>query len=740
MRRDRAAARALRESGSTRQCLAGAVCRGRCRGSIRLTHPLENLLRRPVELYSACAWLAAAGALAARPEWAVLTPAAASLGALGLAAVGLWRARDGVRLLRYRRRLRVLPRFALAAGEIPVSSSGMYLGRGFDWDVRHATRMTQVREGRNAHLARPTPGYLNARRLARWCEQHGWGRAARALSADHPANPWRPLPPVGGYAPLHAVGLWEGEQDAWLDSSERVGHKAVIGTTRCGKSRLLELTLIQDVRRGGNVVIVMDPKGDAGLMTRAYVEARRAGRPFYLFHLGFPDVSARYNPIGEFTRITEVATRISNNLPAEGQSAAFRDFVWRYVNVIARSQIALGERPSYRRIYRHAAHIDPLLIRYFENLLDSRDDCRAWRDEIAAERIDPATLDKALKVRMQDAVRLVQFVRRRALHDDVADALAAVLSNEKSYFEKLVSSLFPLMEKLTTGAIADVLSPDYDALDDPRMLMDWEAVINQGAVVYMGFDALTDREVAGAVGNAALADLVSAAGRRYKYGSGYGQPQAATVRVPIILKIDEFNELIGKEAVPLLNKSGGADFEVECYTQSIDDIEARLESKAAAHQVLSNFNTLVMLRVVDEQTARYLTDKLDEVPVPTLVPKSGATDTNDPERFDEFSSRNEDSVSYERQPLVSAADVVKLPRGQAFVLMNGGQLKKLRIPLALPDPDEELPASIVQIAAEMRSRYERHFGTDLQDGDSQATPASGDGVAGLTVEGRGSGF
>lgn len=208
---------------------------------------------------------------------------------------------------------------------------------------------------------------------------------------------------------------------------------------------------------------------------------------------------------------------------------------------------------------------------------------------------------------------------------------------------------------------------------------------------------------------------------------GYGQPEGSAA-LPIILKIDEFNELIGEEAVPMLNKSGGANFQVECYTQSIDDIEARLGVRAKAKQVLSNFNTLAMLRVVEEQTARYLTDKLEQVPVPSLVPVSAATDTNDPMRFDEFGSRNEDRLTFEQQPLLTPADVGKLPRGQAFVWMDGGSLVKLRMPLPTPEPGEALPASIEQLAQAITARYKQAYGED--EGDE----------AGLTVAGKGHGF
>ena len=160
-------------------------------------------------------------------------------------------------------------------------------------------------------------------------------------------NPVAPLPPVGGDPAIHGVELKESE--IWMNLGERAGHTLVLGTTRVGKTRLAELLIAQDIRRG-EVVIVFDPKGDAELLRRIYGEAKRAGREreFYMFHLGHPEISARYNPIGHFSRVTEVATRIAGQLPSEGQSAAFKEFVWRFVNVMARALVALGRKPGYR--------------------------------------------------------------------------------------------------------------------------------------------------------------------------------------------------------------------------------------------------------------------------------------------------------------------------------------------------------------------------------------------------------
>ncbi|MFS7508920.1 TraM recognition domain-containing protein, partial [Pasteurella multocida] len=72
--------------------------------------------------------------------------------------------------------------------------------------------------------------------------------------------------------------------------------------------------------------------------------------------------------------------------------------------------------------------------------------------------------------------------------------------------------------------------------------------------------------------------------------------------VKINLHCDEFNELMGDEFIPLINKGGGAGIQVTAYTQTLSDIEARIGSKPKAGQTLGNFNTLYMLRVKEPAT------------------------------------------------------------------------------------------------------------------------------------------
>jgi hypothetical protein len=51
------------------------------------------------------------------------------------------------------------------------------------------------------------------------------------------------------------------QQEIYMNDADRSGHFWCFGTTRVGKTRLLENMLEQDIQKG-NSVVVIDPKGD----------------------------------------------------------------------------------------------------------------------------------------------------------------------------------------------------------------------------------------------------------------------------------------------------------------------------------------------------------------------------------------------------------------------------------------------------------------------------------------------
>ena len=605
------------------------------------------------------------------PEFFLL-PSAWQLMVGGLVVLfSVYRAYQALHLIHYQHRLGVHHTWYLQTRNLPLRTGKLFLGKGFRWTQRHAQRLKETESTKGQSILKKTPKFI-------WRVRNT--QPDRAIS--HPQPSGRPE--------LHNVETKESH--VFMNLSDRVGHTLVLGTTRVGKTRLAEILITQDIHRD-EVVIVFDPKGDRGLLHRIVVESERANRldDLNVFHLGYPHLSCRYNPIGRFTRITEVATRIANQLPSQGEAAAFREFAWRFVNVIARALAQLRITPTYRLIRRYINDIEPLFVDYARLFLD-RYAPRGWSKELPQllSSMGKRSYPAALKGRDPNAIAHFLYLQNLKITDPVMEGLMSALKYDRTYFDKIVSSVGPLMEKLTTGPVADLLSPNPERPEDPRPEFDWLDLIKSNGILYIGLDSLTDTTVASAIGNSMFADLVSVAGELYKKG-GFRDDEESQVQHPVVnIHADEFNELIGDEFVPLLNKAGGAGFQVTAYTQTWSDVEARIGSKAKSGQVAGNFNTMIMLRVRELATAEMLTKQLPTVSVSSLTGSSGVSDSSKHDSDIDFNSKNDDKISKSQTPLVSPSDLFALPRGHAFALLDGGHLWKIRLPLTTEESLQDL--------------------------------------------------
>ena len=664
-----------------------------------MSAPIEALLRPPVE-QSAIATHVALALLGVGAPQVLLLPGGVGYGLAAACALrALWLTRRVTRLLRYQRRLRVLPRYRIHPKVLHAPQGELFLGRGFLWEARHTQRYADTQRTEHSQFDRRGLFYRSVRATVDAVSTTPLKPLMAPLNSPCLLNPFPPRPYVEGSPELHGVGLFEKEQDVTLQQAERVAHTFVVGTTRVGKTRLLEVIASQDIR-SGEVVIVFDPKGDGDLLARLYTEACRAGRAgeFQVFHLGFTEQSVAYNPVGSFSRVTEVASRIAGQLPNEGNAAAFREFAWRYVNVLAKVLDVLGEPINYQVLLECSTDIDALVVRYLACVArqQQRDD---WSEQLAELVDSEAKMPTQYKGRDRTAWASVELFRRHGLSDPTATSLIKTFEHDKSHFDKLVASLYPLLEKLTSGPVARLLSPESNPEDTTERLS-WKRVIERGGIVYVGLDALSDPDVASAVGNAMFADLTSVAGSLYK------DAQRGARLKKVCVHADEFNELVGREFIPLANKAGGAGFQLTVYTQTLSDIIARFDNPARAGQVVGNLGTIIMLRVKEKVTAELLTTRLKDVEINHLMLDSGSTDSADPTNDVHFTSSTRQRISSQRVPMIHAGDLDALPKGHAFALI-AGRLYKLRLPLF--SDDAGLPSGLQAMVEAMRRDYQHSY-------------------------------
>jgi conjugative coupling factor TraD (SXT/TOL subfamily) len=356
--------------------------------------------------------------------------------------------------------------------------------------------------------------------------------------------------------------------------------------------------------------------------------------------------------------------------------------------------IYLGEIPDYQSINKHILSMDGLFVRFAKAYFNNKQvmDYPKKLESLAAA-IDHKMLPAAIRGRDNEAIAIMQLYDKESLQDPIFDGLLSSFRADKTYYDKVVSNMTPLLEQLNTGRTAELLAPDYYDLEDPREIFDWKSVIEQNAVVYVGLDCLTDSIVGGAVGASMFSDLTSTLGSIYK------SPESIK---RICLHADEFAELLGDQFIPLANKGGGAGLQITAYTQTSADLTVGIGNADKARQIAGNFNNLLVLRVKNKETAEFLTEQLPQVQVAQLTTVTSARDSSDVESETHFTSTNEDRITTENVPLLSPSELIALPKGQAF-LFTEGNLYKVRVPFSHNDKD--LPDTLETIAAAMKESY-----------------------------------
>ncbi len=452
-------------------------------------------------------------------------------------------------------------------------------------------------------------------------EREGVALAARKRSPGDP----------GGIAALHAVGSHE-EAPVFLPLSDLEGHMLVSGATRTGKTHYLQLDLVQAIERGDEAVIFIDPKGDLNVLHRAYDAAVRAGRQkdFQFFSLAFPHVSCTYNPLHNFVLGMEVPDRLAGLLPGGGQSEPFKAFAWEVINVIAQSMLLAGERPLLSKIARYAKVNGSL-----EELLP---------------KIPP--------------------------HTPEFEYLQGLIKHPPDHYDKMVSSLKPMLSKLDTPDFRNLMSVTTPDLD-------WDRAIRLKRIVYMFMGSMIVKETAYAIGMLALQDLLNFIGRAYAYERG---------KTPVRLIVDEVGRLVFPGFVDLLSQAGGQGLMAVLAFQSVADLVSVL-GPAGAQQILDNTNTKLWFRATDHATAKTFSDVAGQGPLLTRRESAayrpvlqGRPKVHSRLAFDAtFAQQSTELI----ENLVREDWLMKLPRGQAF-LYASGQTYKTRFPL-MPQPKHLFP-------------------------------------------------
>ena len=471
----------------------------------------------------------------------------------------------------------------------------------------------------------------------------------------------------GGLVPMRCIKLSDRDPDSLYVTDDYI----VTHNTRC-----FDLLISQAILRGESVIII-DPKGDNDLRQKAERACRELGRPdaFINFHPAKPQESVHINLLANWTRPTEIASRVANLLPSQGPSDPFKSFSWGALNTICGGLCLAYKKPTLLTL-RHYLEGSPekMMLEGFE----------AYIKQVYGEKEGEAIIRKRFEELRKDTLSarvsaLVEEYQKNCPPNPEVDSLISLREHDKEHFSKMITSLLPTLMQLTSGTLGKMLSPSEDDLENmSEEFFDTGAFIDKNAVVYLGLDTLSDGMVGSAIGSLMLADLTSAAGSRYNFEGG----GARTVNV----FVDEAAEVVNDSFIQLLNKGRGAKIRLFVATQTIADFAARLGSKEKATQVLGNLNQSICLRCIDQDTQKYMSSRFPKTRVRSIaVDQAYSTDADN---LTAEGGRVGERLTETESPLIMPEIFGMLPDLEYIASLSGGRCVKGRFPLLLKDASE----------------------------------------------------
>ena len=525
----------------------------------------------------------------------------------------------------------------------------VWYGHGFIWETRHAQRAFEI--------------------LKRDWAQIDTSQQTKSQTKSMGQN-W-----IHGIEPKETK-IFQNEDHSGL-------HELVLGTTGSGKTRYFDLKTSQIIMRGADTgdfqsLFALDPKGDPEWIenARRAANASNPNRPFYVFDPADAKNSVRINPLANFGRVSELASRISSLLPSENANDPFTAFSWQAVNNIASALVMINERPSLVDLKSYLeSGIHGVISRAFKQyIIDHVPNGEGsllideWQRQYAGKESSHRAIEELIVI----YTKRLEPIKRSS----EVSALISMFLHDRAHASKMIAGLLPVMNMLTGGDLGPLLSPDYEDHEDERPIIDLQKVAREGGILMVKLDVLSDAVVGGAIGSLLLADLVSVAGDVANYGKHLPDDEKLT---PMNIFIDEASSILSPAAIELLNKGRSAGARVSIASQEISSFAVRLGSKEAANMVLANCNTVVALRTLDPDTQKWLSESLPKTRVRHVMRTQGSNvSSDDPVHF---SANTGERLMEEEADLFPPALWGMLPNLEYVAKMSGGTVVKGRIPI-----------------------------------------------------------
>lgn len=342
------------------------------------------------------------------------------------------------------------------------------------------------------------------------------------------------------------------EIDIVIPDRDRNGHFGCFGTTRVGKTKLIEYIVEQDIHKGLNVVVI-DPKGDIELFSRVVQASAETGRLEEIMFLSpiYTDYSIMLDPLAYYYMEDELVDHVISGIKAT------EDYFIAIAYEVTQAVIAglsLKERNKGQRLNTN-----------FYQIKERSDwnNLRKFKEEIA---------------------------KIPGSHE-IVTSIDQILNSPPDFFSKVSSSLRTTLSALTSGSTGKIIGKSYVN----EFVKRFEE--GKGVILFCNTGSMLARRTAHIIGRVLISMIQSMLGRFYASGR--------KLDPPLSLHIDEGHNMLYKGIEELFNKGGAANVYVHFYTQSIAQMEEEI-GKEATKSIIDNINTWVYMLVNHPETARFI--------------------------------------------------------------------------------------------------------------------------------------
>ncbi len=342
------------------------------------------------------------------------------------------------------------------------------------------------------------------------------------------------------------------EIEITIKDQDRSGHFGCFGTTRTGKTKLIENVLEQDISKGFNVMII-DPKGDVELFSRVVQASAEAGRLEEVMYLSpiYTDYSIMLDPLAYYYMEDELVDHVISGIKAK------EDYFIAIAYEVTQAVIA----------------------------------GLALQAKLRGERLNINFYDIKARSDWFNLKKFKETLENLPQSEGVTSAIEQILNSPPDFFSKVSSSLRTTLSALTSGSTGKIVG---------------KCLVNEfikrfedgkGVIFFCNTGSMLARRTAHIIGRVVISMIQSMLGRFYASGR--------KLNPPLCLHIDEGHNMLYKGIEELFNKGGAANVYVHFYTQSIAQMEEEV-GREAARSIIDNINTWVYMLVNHPETAKFV--------------------------------------------------------------------------------------------------------------------------------------